>query len=217
MHDESHLVDTEAVAASSLMRLEVSTQEEGAKLGHVTHVLCDRNRKAVIAIGFRENIFKDEYLVRSENIKKIGRDLLVISSESCIESMPKHLPDGQIFLRSFTGTPIASLAGNALGKLSDIAIDRDSWYFQRLYFDHHHWLEVTPDTITIGPDQILVPAGSTDQIVEEKADPGWRMSKAFEKETYQHLGETFQRSFRQRKDDEEGPHERSAPEVMGKE
>lgn len=199
------------VLASNLAKLLVSSESEGAILGHVTHMVCDREEKAVVAIGFRENIFKDEYLVPVSAVHKIGRDMLMIDTESAMEPMPKHLPAGQMFFKSLTGTMISSLAGNMLGRLSDIAMHQDSWKFNRLYFDQHHWLDVEPESITIGPDQILVPAGATDRIVEIKNQQGWSLARAFEKETYEQITERVQKSFRRRKRDDEQPGIRSSP------
>jgi sporulation protein YlmC with PRC-barrel domain len=205
-HDHPAAAETgNLILATNLSRLLVSSEAEGAILGHVSHIICDRNAKSVVALGFRENIFKEEYTIPVRSVHRVGRDMLIIESEAAIGTMPKQLPAGQIFFKSLTGTMIVTHAGNMLGRLTDLVIHGDSWAISRLYFDNHHWLDVMPENLTIGPDQILVPAGSTDQIVGVKAEPSWSLARAFDKETYGQLSEKVQKSLRRRKPPEDMP------------
>jgi len=154
---------------SGVMGYLVISQEEGAKLGAVSDVFIDTKNKKVSGLCFKPHkIGKEEFFVKSEDIQKIGHDIIFISHKDKARPHSKTEDNSQISLSQLTGHIVATADGEHLGKLCDLDIDAEQWTISELWLDHNKRLPIKAEELKIGPDQLIVPQKYAQDIVQEE-------------------------------------------------
>ncbi len=134
----------------------VATYTEGAMLGTVNNIYLDIEEKKVVGLLLRTGtpLSGEDIWIDIKDVKKIGEDLIFLSKG---DTANKSEPYGKK-LTQLVGMPISSKDGRALGQLTDIEVDRDSWQVTELGLSNNQSVAVDIAETVLGEDLILIQA-----------------------------------------------------------
>lgn len=148
----------------------VVSEKEGAKLGAVSNIFIDIKSNKVSGLCFKTNkLSKEEHYVKVKDIQKIGRDVIFISHEDVSSAYTKSENTSQKSLAELIGHIVTTAEGQQLGKLTDLDIDDEQWTISELWLDHNKRVPVDPTELKIGPDQLILPHASVENVVQEES------------------------------------------------
>ncbi len=145
----------------------VIAQKEGAQLGAVSHVHIDVKRNKISALSFKAGVMGETFWVAAKNIKLIGKDVVLISSETLINAPSSEEKPSGVSLKELSGFLVATAEGRHLGKLKDLEVQGKNWVVCGLCMEGGKKLSLDPSEMTVGPDQIVVPKEHAERIIEE--------------------------------------------------
>lgn len=136
----------------------VVAYKEGVQLGKVSDIYIGKKANQIMGITFKGGLLglEKESFVSFENIRKLGKDVVIISSEEKVNPLPKELEKRGI--KSMKGLKITTHDGAHIGELVDLSVIEDDYKITDLILDEGKMLEIEVGEITIGSDVILVPA-----------------------------------------------------------
>lgn len=156
--------------ASGLRGMPVITREEGAQLGRVAGVYVSTETNTISAITIRPGARagKGGY-VPSAQIQLIGKDVVLVSSESALRASG-DVPGRS--LKDLQGSWVTTNGGKHVGTLIDLDFSPKSWEISELSLAEDRHLAVTAQEIKIG-DEIIVPPEYVDRVeISEKTRTG---------------------------------------------
>jgi uncharacterized protein YrrD len=165
---------TQSDQISETLGYAVIAHKEGAQLGDVVHVFFDTKSKSISGMTLKKKTFGKESWFGVEEIELFGKDVVLIKSESSLT--PVTNPDvlKGTSLKEMRGMRVVTMEGTQLGLLKDFEVRGENWSISELYLDDNLRLSVDSVEITIGPDQIIVPARYAQRVVKEpKPSPGF--------------------------------------------
>lgn len=156
---------------SELRGVLVIAYEEGLQLGKVYDIYIEKEAKQIMGLSFKGGLLglEKESFVSFENIRKLGKDVVIISSEANIKPLPKELKESG--LKAMKGFKITTHDGAHIGELIDLNVIKDDGKISEFILDEGKMLNIEVEDITIGQDVIMVPvdyAARIKDIEEEK-------------------------------------------------
>ncbi|MBC8393012.1 MAG: PRC-barrel domain-containing protein [Deltaproteobacteria bacterium] len=173
---------------SELRGVLVVAYEEGLQLGKVCDIYIEKQAKQIMGISFKGGLLglEKESFVSFENIRKLGKDVVIISGEAQVKPLPKELKKSG--LKAMKGFKITTHDGAHIGELIDLNVIKDDGKISELILDEGKMLKVEVGDITSGQDIIMVPvdyAARIKAIEEEKSGLLARMpAKGVVKDTF---------------------------------
>ena len=159
--------------ASEIRGFPVISRKEGAMLGTVAAIYLDTAANSVAALSYRpRRMSRDRYYVAAQSVQIVGRDIVLIGSESdTTQITDASVPAGQC-LKELQGSWVTTSEGKHLGALADVDFSQKDWAITRLILSEDRSLPVDANDIRIG-DEIIVPAEYADRLeVLHESDPG---------------------------------------------
>jgi sporulation protein YlmC with PRC-barrel domain len=156
---------------SALRGILVVAYEEGLRLGRVSEIYIQKKTKQIEGISFKRRLvgLKQESYVSLENISRLGKEVVIISSEALVKTLPAEV--GEDSLKTLEGFKVTTVDGTHLGELSDLTVTKNDGKISDLILAEGKIIEIEAEEITIGADAIMVPvdyAARVEQIEEEK-------------------------------------------------
>ena len=151
---------------SALYGVQIITYEEGLRLGKVSEVYIAEGAKKIESISFSTGRIGTgkEYIVSFTDIHRIGKDAIIISSESAPFPLPDDLRG--IGWKMLKGLKVMTFSGEELGELSDLIVALSNGEVSSLILADGKILEIKLDDLTIGADALMVPVGYAARIQE---------------------------------------------------
>ncbi|RME24668.1 MAG: hypothetical protein D6806_09235, partial [Deltaproteobacteria bacterium] len=147
------------VTFSMLKGLEGIADKEGAIVGTVRWMLIDTEQRRAAALALRGRGISGEKWVDVADVKRVGRDVLFITSE---QNIADKAPAGRD-VRNLLGLPVTSLDGKRLGTLEDIVMDTKSWKIGSVVLSGGGEVDLGPEAV-LGEDTVLLQKGAQDQV-----------------------------------------------------
>lgn len=163
---------------SDLHGLLVVAQEEAAQVGTVEDVFVDTERCALAARTIRPRGLRKQRLLPADAITVLGRDVVFISSESAVVDMPEGGPPGRD-VKALQGAWVTTLQGAHLGRLVDLDVRSRDWAVAELRLTDGKLLPITAEQLTIGPDELIVPAHCGDMISDAPPQKRGLLARVF--------------------------------------
>lgn len=142
--------------------------KEGSILGNITNIYLDTENKKISAFEFRKNFWSEKYFVRVDNVSYIGKEIIFIKEKDSVEPISNFDKSSHRNLKDLRGTRVTTMAGNLLGELEDIDINPKTFEINELCLDIGFVLPIEVSEVTIGKDEILVPAEYESFMVRDK-------------------------------------------------
>jgi len=211
---------------SDLRGVLVVAYEEGVQLGKVHDIYVEKPANAVKGISFKAGLLglEKESFVGIENIRKMGKDVVIVSSETAVTPVPEALAGSS--LKALRGFKITTHEGEHLGELSDLNVIMESGKISGIILTEKKMLDIDIEDITIGPDVIMVPADYVTHIKAIEEEKAGGLARRFRtpavsesvketvKETVEKVGETVERVLKKSrpgpKNEEERPRRKAS-------
>lgn len=145
----------------------VATYTEGRMMGTVNSIYLDVQKKTVNGFVLRSGtpLAGEDNWVEIKDIKKIGTDLIFLPNESIVSKGETR----GIRLGRLLGMPVSSKDGRALGTLTDIQVNCETWQITGLGLSAGQSVPIDIKETVLGDDIILVQAGAAgEERVAEK-------------------------------------------------
>lgn len=211
---------------SALRALQVIAYEEGLRLGKVSDIYIQKETKQIEGISFKRGLvgLEQESFVSFENIRKLGKEVVIISSEAMVKTLPEEVKKSS--LKTLKGFKVTTVDGTHLGELSDLTVTKNDGKISELILAEGKIVEIEVEDITIGADAIIVPVdyGSRVKQIEEEKGRVMPLKVDTEKvketvketaeKTFKKLGETVGKVLKKTKPEvekEEKKSERAEP------
>jgi sporulation protein YlmC with PRC-barrel domain len=144
---------------SSLPGMVVIAEKEGAFLGNVSRVFVDTETRQMRGIAFKtRRVFGSLAFVPVSSILKVGRDVVTVQAETDAHDVTDSSPAPGVDLKSMQGHWVTTSTGKHLGRLADLDFEPTTWSITAICLDDGGSLPVTPNDVTFGSDEVIVPA-----------------------------------------------------------
>ena len=184
--------------ASELRGFPVVSSDEGAVLGTLSTIYINAADRRVAALGYRTRWLRgEEFFVPISDVRKIGRDVVLIASETSAEKITNGVPEppGRS-LKDLQGVWVTTMDGRQLGTLVDVEFTED-WWISELSLAEDKAISVDAREIKIG-DQIIVPAEYADRVrATRETEPGF-LRRVFGGESRDDTKRALRRALRRR-------------------
>lgn len=189
---------------SVLRGLQVVSRDEGTMLGSVVRVFVSASTRRVSALSFKDRNGDEKYL-EQHRIVLIGKDVVLVSSESDVKSLAELSSQDTRSLKDLQGTWVATMEGKHLGTLVDLDIDDEQGTISELRLENGKRLPIQePNELTLGPDQILVAAHCEARLVEsEPQEANGLLGRFFGNETIDEVKAAIRRALQRKKESSE--------------
>lgn len=156
-----------------ILGFQVVSLEEGALLGKVSALLLDPATRSLTCLRVKPPS-GDEAYVKVEHVRLLGRDVVLVEADKALVELDDKAVEGLRDVADLRGILVGTLGGRHIGKLLDIDVVAGTWALSSLLFEGRRRLPVEPADVTLGVDQVLVPAGYAERIVavEKEGGPG---------------------------------------------
>ena len=192
---------------SELRGIPVVAYEEGLQLGKVLDIFIEKQANQIKGISFKTGRLRleSESFVSIENISKMGKNVVIISSETAATSLPKEFEGSS--LKTLKGFKITTHDGKHLGEFSDLNVTMEDGKISEILLSGNKILDINVEDITIGADVIMVPADYAARIKEIEKKQSGLLTRMFAtaivsdtvkdtvKETVEKVGETVKETF----------------------
>ena len=131
----------------------IVTRDEGAQLGIISGILVDQAVGRIAGLYFHKRWKKNTQFVKSSDIISVGRDFIVITSETKVQ---ENGQSGHI-LSDYRNCWVTTLSGNHLGRLADVGTRDDDWAIEQLTIENGGFIQIDGTELVLGDDEILVP------------------------------------------------------------
>jgi sporulation protein YlmC with PRC-barrel domain len=157
---------------AGMQGIPVITTDEGTNLGYVTSVYVDPESRKLSALALRHRKMGKEAFVDNADITLIGRDVIMIRAADAAKILEEGHDLGRR-VHKLRGMPVTTDAGRTLGRLEDFDIDDAERVVTELHFADGSRLHVDATQLTIGPDEIILPAVLAERVVKAPEKPGF--------------------------------------------
>ncbi len=156
---------------NAMVGIQIITYEEGVRLGKVSDVYIDREKKKVEGISFSTGRigFGDTCFVSFGDIQCFGRDAIIISRESSATSLSS--PPEFLGIKAVKAMKVMTSHGEDLGMLRDVSFNKSSGLISGLNLDNGELDDIRPDELTLGADAVLLPAEYASRISNPEEKP----------------------------------------------
>ena len=151
---------------SNLRGVLVVAYEEGLQLGKVFDIYIEKQTKQIKGISFKTGLLRieKESFVSVENIRKMGKDVVIITNEAAATPLPIELEGSS--LKALKGFKITTHDGKHLGEFSDLKVTMGNGKISGIILSGNKMLDIKVADITIGADVIMVPADYAARVKE---------------------------------------------------
>lgn len=163
------------------------SQKEGASLGNVTNIYINLKNKKISALELKKSLWGDKFFVLVNDITFIGEDIVFVNEKNSAKAFDKFDQSKHRDLNKLKGTRITTLNGKHLGELDDIDISTTTFEISEFSLKSGQRMPVKTSEITIGEDEILVPAEYESKITKIKK----AITTSYGKEFITNLSRTF--------------------------
>lgn len=137
----------------------ITALNKAAIIGTVSSAVLEKESNKVS--GFKVNLGKpntigQEFWLASEQVKKIGQDMILVTSEAKLQAEPVQ----GLFIEQLIGMPVSSKDGRALGHVLDVNVNEKTWMIIGLLLDNHKEVILDTNELVIGTDMVLVQSGA---------------------------------------------------------
>lgn len=196
---------------SELRGVLVIAKEEGAQLGAVTGVHIDPSTRRLAAVSFRSHGAAMEQYVAAENILSIGYDIIFVKSRVAARPFQRSEHPGWRSLRDLQGLWVTSLDGVHLGVLLDLELEPDTGMLADFRLLDGRILPIMKaEEVTIGNDEILVPASYAANVLGTAEQKVGFMGRVLGRETIEGLALVLRRAFKRPRREEPRPNDRKS-------
>lgn len=144
---------------SSLSGMVVIAEKEGSFLGNVSRVYVDGETRQMRGIAFKtKRVFGTLAFVPISSILKVGRDVITIQTEADAQEVTESSTVPGMDLKTMQGHWVTTSTGKHLGRLSDLDFEPTTWSITAICLADGSSLPVTPNDVTFGSDEVIVPA-----------------------------------------------------------
>jgi uncharacterized protein YrrD len=149
---------------SALHGLLVVATEEGCQVGTVEDVFVDPEARAIASLTVRLTESHEPRMLDAKAVRRLGRDVVFIDSEAAVEHLPEDGPLGRN-VKELQGAWVTTSDGLHLGALVDLDVRGDvGWEIAELRLTGGKLLPIAPQQLSIGRDEIIVPAHCADMV-----------------------------------------------------
>ncbi len=181
---------------SKLRSFIVVARKEGLRLGTVAETFLLPATRKLSAIAIKGGLAESERYVFFDGIELIGEDVVLVADVAAVKDELGPAESAGRAFHDLRGMPVGTAGGVSLGKLADMDINTRDGLLTDLFLSDGRAVAVRADEVTLGRDQIVLPAGSEHQISEpDEARRGF-LSKLFSQETVDEVAGTLKRAFR---------------------
>jgi sporulation protein YlmC with PRC-barrel domain len=174
----------------------VVARQEGLRLGSVSEAFIHADSRKLATLAIKSGLADAERFVAFADIELIGEDVVLVSSVSATrEDLGTPEQAGRAF-RDLRGMPIATAGGRALGKLADIDVNNEDGVITDLFLTDGNAIAVSANDVTLGRDQIILPAGYEGRVSEPSEDRRSFLSKLLSKDTVDEVATSLKRAFK---------------------
>ena len=156
---------SDPVAIYSLTGKMVVSRAEGRHLGTVTRAYLDADQARLTNIVLRGSRFADERYVSADDLETAGEDVVLLRSAVGANPLPGDGVSGRD-LNDLRGLWVTTAEGRHLGAVADVGVARDDWRVCELRLANGQRLPCKADDLRIGRDEILVPPGYAERLVD---------------------------------------------------
>lgn len=181
--------------ASGIRGLVVVSNKEGKLLGKVSHVFVDPVKKKLSGIVVKDEFWSmsRQYIPMSE-IEDLGEDVVFIKAEKSCEKVSDLGDLPGMSIKDLQGKWITTREGKHLGQFLDANFSHGTWGLSELILSDNRVLKVTPDDITLGEDEVMVPKSYADKIVKQPQRKSGIMSLVFGEDTAEQVSKAVNRA-----------------------
>lgn len=156
------------IKLSNLIGKSVYTKREGKFIGSVMKVGFNYKSKSISSIIIKESIWNREALiVKSEDIIDIGEDILNIRAVSSCNILTRNEMKEDSTQQNIIGHGVITKEGKLLGIVEDAMISTATFKIEKLVLKDYSYLDVSPEQIIVGPDDIIVPTSYESKVTED--------------------------------------------------
>lgn len=183
---------------SELRGVIVVSRAEGAILGSVSQIFVNPRSRKISALSFKKRIGGKETIVEQKNVELIGRDVVLISKEEAAQPLSPQSIAGLRSIKELQGTWVTTVEGLHLGTLVDLDVDETEWTVTELRLADGKMLPIADvKQLTIGPDQVMVPADHADKVVRPTKDAqNGFLGRVFGSESIDEVKRTISRTLK---------------------
>jgi len=181
---------------SNLRSFIVVARKEGLRLGTVAETFVLPGTRKLSAIAVKGGLADSERYVFLDNIELIGEDVILVKNVAAVKDDLGPTEESGRAFHDLRGMPVGTAGGVALGKLADMDIETKGGILAVLFLADGRAVAVKADDVTLGRDQIVLPAGYEARVSEpDEARRGF-LSKLFSQETVDEVTGTLKRAFK---------------------
>jgi uncharacterized protein YrrD len=170
--EKEQLTKMVAGRITGLKRLMVISKKEGKLLGKVSHIYLNPEKKKLSGIVIKDEFWsREKFYFSMKDVESVGEDVILINSEN---SCKKVLDDSDIVgvsLEELKGHGVITDDGKDLGRFKDANFQAKTWEISEIFMSSGQCLKVEVSKITIGEDDVVVPASyamNIEKAVESK-------------------------------------------------
>ncbi|MBK8010543.1 MAG: hypothetical protein IPK13_04290 [Deltaproteobacteria bacterium] len=188
--------------ASGLQGILIASREEGAILGAIDGIYIDPTKRALAAVGYRPRRGgRRGHFILVEAIETVGRDIVLIDSESSAKEVGESTTLPGRSLKSLQGCWVTTDDGHHLGTLVDMDFSGHNWLISELELSDNKRLPVDPNELQIG-DAIIVPRGYAELVTARPEAQYGVMGRLLGGERIDDIRNTIQRVLGSNKKDD---------------
>jgi uncharacterized protein YrrD len=159
--------------ASQILGFPAISQAEANRVGVVSAVYLDAEQRRVAGLGIStRRVGGEELFVPISEIVRVGRDVVLISTEGAAKEMTGDTPSPGRNVKDLHGVRVTTMDGHHLGNVEDFRFSTD-WMIAELALTDNKALVIDHTSLTIA-DEVLVPADCANKIRDDKDNPRGR-------------------------------------------
>lgn len=168
---KKHLINSNEIKVSDLIDNLVYTDNDGKQIGRIIKITFNHLTKKVSSLIIKESLWSRKlFLVKIENVRNIGRDLVNVSSiKDCLELESTEFLNDMTF-QSINKHRVITDDGKLLGVIEDMVVSQKSFKILGFILNDDSLLKVNPNQIVLGRDEIIVPRGYESKIIENSKE-----------------------------------------------
>ena len=166
-------------------------------MGKIFDIYIEKQANQIKGISFKTGLLRieKESFVSIENIRKMGKDVVIITNEAAATPLPEELEGSS--LKALKGFKITTHDGKHLGEFSDLNVTMENGKISEIILSGNKILDIKVEDITIGADVIMVPADYAAHVKDIEQQKAGLLTRMFAiatvsetvKETVEKVGE----------------------------
>lgn len=161
---------------TTILQLPIMEILNGKKVGQVKDIVMNLDTKQFVYV-LDESIVASLYVIKGEEVKGIGKDVMLIKTSQSIQNSQDDTELGKVLgeYYSLKGLEVITLEGNIAGKIVDLTVDESLAKVVEIELEDGHKFN-TSQIISISDKYVFVQNGADDtnepeptaQVVEEE-------------------------------------------------